>query len=298
MPTVSTLTSRVPALGQLVVLEDERSSSRVVIAPHRGAIVTSFRIGEREVLYMDEATLHDPAKNVRGGIPVLFPTPGKLEGDRWQHAGRGGSMKQHGFARTESWQVRAVARDSARVSLELDSSDRTRAQFPWAFHAELDFSLDRTRLRIDFELTNRDSTPLPFALGYHPYFSVEDKAQLRIDTRATRAFDNVAKQTRPFTGFDFSAPEVDLHLLDHGSSETALHFGDGARLALHASPEFALWVVWSLMERPFVCVEPWTAPGNALNTGDRLLELEPGATHTSFVELEFGLPAPGSGLQG
>jgi galactose mutarotase-like enzyme len=303
MPTVSTLTSHVPALGQLVVLEDERSASRIVIAPQRGAIVTSFRVGERELLFMDETTLHDPTKNVRGGIPVLFPTPGKLEDDAWQYAGRGGRLKQHGFARTESWQVRAVARDSARVSLELGSSERTLAQFPWAFHAELDFSLDHTRLRIDFELTNRDSTPLPFALGYHPYFRVEDKAQLRIETRATRAFDNVAKQTRPFSGFDFTRREVDLHLLDHGSSQTALHFGDGARLAIHAAPEFALWVVWALIDRPFVCVEPWTAPGNALNTGERLRELEPGATYASFVELEYsgsdqvGLQAPDSRLR-
>lgn len=287
MPTVSTLTSHAPALGQLVVLEDERTQSRTIVAPARGAIVTSFRVAGRELLFMDETTLHDATKNVRGGIPVLFPTPGKLENDRWQRGDQGGSLKQHGFARTEAWRVRAVARDSARVSLELDSNERTLADFPWAFHAELDFSLDRTRLRIDFELENRADTPLPFALGYHPYFLVADKSKLRIDTRASRAFDNVGKREVPFTGFAFTSPEVDLHLLDHGSNRSALHFGDGSQLAIHASDEFALWIVWSLAERPFVCVEPWTAPGNALNTGDRLIELAPGATYTSFVELEY-----------
>ncbi|HEY8537391.1 MAG TPA: hypothetical protein VIL28_00910 [Steroidobacteraceae bacterium] len=55
------------------------------IAPHRGAIVTSLRIDGRELLYFDEATFNDPAKNVRGGIPLLFPTPGKLENDRWSY---------------------------------------------------------------------------------------------------------------------------------------------------------------------------------------------------------------------
>jgi galactose mutarotase-like enzyme len=287
MPTVSTVASQAPALGKLVVLEDERTPSRTIIAPARGAIVTSFRVGERELLFMDETTLHDPTKNVRGGIPVLFPTPGKLEDDRWRRGNRSGSLKQHGFARTEAWQVRAVARDSARVSLELDSNPRTLENYPWAFHAELGFSLDRARLRIDFELENRDSTPLPFALGYHPYFQVADKSKLRIDTSASRAFDNVTKSTAPFTGFDFTAPEVDLRLIDHGSSRSALHYGDGSQLAIHASDEFALWIVWSLVDRPFVCLEPWTAPGNALNTGERLLELAPGTTYTSFVELEY-----------
>lgn len=271
----------------LVVLEDERSHSRVVLSPRRGGIVSSFRVGERELLYCDDATLRDASKNVRGGIPVLFPSPGKLENDRWQHAGRNGSMKQHGFARTEAWDVQELAPTSGRVTLGLDANERTRVQFPWAFHAELDFKLDRAKLRIDFRLQNKDSHPLPFALGFHPYFQVDDKANARIDTRATRAFDNVSKTAQAFRGFDFTKPEVDLHLLDHDSSESALHYADGATLALRASDEFALWVVWSLLDKPFICVEPWTAPGNALNTGDRLLELEPGAAHASFFELEL-----------
>jgi galactose mutarotase-like enzyme len=289
MSGVSTIASNSSALGELLVLEDEHTASRVVIAPHRGAIVSSFRVGERELLFMNEATLRDPSKNVRGGIPVLFPAPGKLEGDRWQRAGRSASMKQHGFARTEAWTVREVSPRAAHISLELDSNERTLAQFPWAFHAELDFTLEHTRLRIDFRLHNRDATSLPFALGYHPYFHVgaRDKLQTRIATEATRAFDNVTKRTGPFTGFDFRAPEVDLHLLDHGSSTSGLTFPDGSRLALRASNEFGLWVVWSLADHDFICVEPWTAPGDALNSGERLLELAPDATWESFVELEY-----------
>jgi galactose mutarotase-like enzyme len=273
--------------GELLVLEDERTACRVVVAPQRGAIVCSFRASERELLFMDDATLRDSSTNVRGGIPVLFPAPGKLAGDHWQHAGRSGSMKQHGFARTEAWAVRQRATQAAHVSLALDSNQRTLAQFPWAFHAELDFTLERTRLRIDFRLHNRDASPLPFALGYHPYFRVTDKSETRIDTRATLAFDNVTKHTGAFSGFDFTAPEVDLHLLDHGSSTSALHFGDGSRIALRASPEFTRWVVWSLAEHAFICVEPWTAPGNALNTSKSILTLAPGAAHESFFELEY-----------
>jgi galactose mutarotase-like enzyme len=287
MPQASTTRSDSSVLGELVLLADERSASRVIVAPNRGAIVTSFCVADREFIFMDDATLRDPTKNVRGGIPVLFPSPGKLDGDRWQHASRSGSMKQHGFARTEPWRIGELEPDIARCSLDLDSNARTLAQFPWAFHAELDFTLEHMRLRIDFKLHNRDASPLPFALGYHPYFEVGDKSEARVDTRATRAFDNVKKQVSPFTGFDFSVPEVDLHLLDHGGSSTALHLRDGARIDLRASQEFNRWVVWSLADRSFICVEPWTAPGNALNTGEQLRELAPGAAYQSFFELEY-----------
>ncbi|HEX4474788.1 MAG TPA: galactose mutarotase, partial [Polyangiaceae bacterium] len=82
-------------------------------------------------------------------------------------------------------------------------------------------------------------------------------------------------------------PEVDLHLLDHGSTSSALHLGDGSRIDVRGSPEFTRWVVWSLAGKDFVCLEPWTSPGNALNTKEQLLSVDPGATHTSWIEIAF-----------
>lgn len=288
MPSARTETSESAALGELVVLEDERSQSRAVIAPARGAIVTSFEVGGRELLFMDASTLRDPAKNVRGGIPVLFPSPGKLEHDRWEREGQSGELKQHGFARTLPWRMAppiAAAHD-ARVRVSLESNEQTRAQFPWEFAAELEFTLERARLHIAFELRNRDERALPFALGFHPYFRADDKTGAQIDTHATSAFDNVQKRVVPFPGFDWSAPELDLHLLDHRSSQAALALPDSPTIALRASPEFGLWVVWALADRPFICLEPWTAPGNALNTGERLMTLDDGAVYRGFIEIE------------
>ena len=272
----------------MIALEDEGAASRVLIAPERGALVTSFRIGPRELLYLDAETFRDPGKNVRGGIPVLFPSPGKLEGDRWQWGGKSGSMKQHGFARTLPWRVSELAGGAARVQLTLEADATTRAQYPWEFRADLRFELSGSRLRLTFTLHNLDRERLPFALGYHPYFAVSnhDKQQARIDARATRAFDNVSKQIVPFTGFDLTTRELDLHLLDHGSQPATLHWPDTTRLTLSSSNDFGIWVVWTLAEKDFVCLEPWTARGDALNTAERLTVVEPGAAHESWIELD------------
>ena len=47
------------------------------VVPERGGLVTRFAVGARELLYLDPATLADPTKNVRGGVPVLFPFAGR-----------------------------------------------------------------------------------------------------------------------------------------------------------------------------------------------------------------------------
>lgn len=272
-------------LGPLVRLHDPLAASTAVVAPARGAIVTSFAVRGRELLYMDAGTLHDRTKNVRGGIPILFPTPGKLEQDHWRFASRTGSMKQHGFARNLAWTI--TSQSAAAVSLILESNDETLAQFPWSFHAQLAISVRDAGLRLDARIQNTGREAMPYGLGFHPYFHVRGKANARIASGATRAFDNVKQAVVPFTGFDLTQSEVDLHLLDHPDRGAILQLEDGAQIVVSASSDFVRWVIWTLAERDFVCLEPWTAPGNALNTGEQLIVLPPGATHASHVDIEF-----------
>jgi galactose mutarotase-like enzyme len=281
---------RATSTGDSLELTDDAARSAVTIVPGRGAIVTRFRVGDRELLYLDESTLRDPTKNVRGGIPVLFPSPGPLKDNRFARDGRSGSMKQHGFARDLPWQPRVHQdADAARATLVLRSTEATRAMYPWDFEVTLGVALQAASLRLDVSVHNTGAAPMPFAFGIHPYFhvAVADKAGARIATRATRAFDNVTKTIVPFRGFDLTAKEVDLHLLDHGGSESALDWPDGAHLDLRASPDFGRWVVWTLAGRDFVCVEPWTAPADALNTGESLLVVAPGASKALWIEMAY-----------
>jgi galactose mutarotase-like enzyme len=276
--------------GETLLLTDDQAGSAVSIVPARGAIATQFRVGDRELLYLDEATLRDLKKNVRGGIPVLFPSPGKLEGDRFERQGVAGAMKQHGFARELPWTVAEIRdQDCAQATLVLVANDATRAAFPWDFRISITFSLTAARLRLDVRVENGSSRCMPFAFGIHPYFQVADKAHAHIATKATRAFDNVTKEIVPLEngGFDLPAPELDLHLLDHGSTDSALSFADGSRIAIRGSAELTRWVVWTVEGKDYICLEPWTAPANALNTGESLIKIEPGGSRRLWIELQY-----------
>jgi galactose mutarotase-like enzyme len=260
-------------------------SSVVEIAPERGGMVTRFAVGGREVFYLDEATFRDETKNVRGGNPVLFPSPGPLANERFTWGGRSGSMKQHGFARNRAWKV--VEESARTLTLELRSDDATRAQFPWDFVVRLGHALSGNRLRIEQRVENTGDVPMPFAFGFHPYFSATDKAKTKIPTGAKRAFDNVTKKEVDVAGpIDLTVKEVDLHLFDHGENEATLDLGDGARVVVRASPEYHRWVIWTLAGKDFVCLEPWTAGADALNREGQVLVVAPGETKELFVEIE------------
>jgi len=271
-------------MAGMVVLGDGRSNVEVV--PERGGIVARFSVGGRPVLYLDEATLADRTKNVRGGVPVLFPSPGPLAGGKFSYGGRSGAMKQHGFARDVAWRV--GDQGDRHVVLALEDDDATRAQFPWRFSLAYRYELDGPRLRVAQRIENRDDAPMPWAAGFHPYFFVRDadKSRARVPTPATRAWDNVQKREIALAGpIDLAAREVDLHLVDHGASEATLELGDGARVVVSGSDAYRRWVIWTLAGKDFVCLEPWTAPADALNTGRDLRVLAPGASEELFVEI-------------
>ena len=272
-------------------LRDTDAKSLLVLAPSRGGMATRLSLGGRHRFFLDESTLRDATKNVRGGNPVLFPSPGKLENDTYAR----GTLKQHGFARNLPWEVVSTATDGdARATLRLTSNDETRQNFPWDFVAEYTYILKGNVLRIEQTFTNTGSEAFEFGCGFHPYFHVKqsEKAAARVGTNATRAFDNTAKKEIVLGDkkkIDLTRKEVDLHLIDHGSAPCTLTWPSSS-ITVRGSNEFSHWVVWTLEGKDFVCIEPWTCPGNALNTRDRLITLAPfsstGESRTVWVEYE------------
>lgn len=262
-------------------------AATAVLAPQRGGMLTRLSVEGRELLYLDEATLRDPSRSLRGGNPVLFPSPGPLAGGRFAWGGRTGAMPNHGLARQRPFSV--VATDEASATLELRSDAGTREEFPWDFVLTLRYALEGRTLVMEARIESRDDAPLPFALGHHPYFLVPagEKSKVVIPTRATRAWDNFGKRMVDVTEpIDVGAPqEVDLHLVDHGGCEAALVLPDGARIVVRGSEEFGRWVVWTQPGKDFVCLEPWTAAANVLNTGERLLVIEPGGERVLRVSI-------------
>lgn len=254
--------------------------SSVVVAPRRGGMVTSFNVAGREVFFMDDASFADETKNVRGGVPILFPSPGRLTDDVWA----GGPLKQHGFARNHGFDV--LDRGPEWLSLRLRGSDVNEASYAYPFELVVKYTVAGRTLRIDAEIKNHGDAAMPAGFGLHPYFLVDQasKSSVRIPTRATRVFDNRAKIERAFTGLDLDGEEVDLHFLDHGASEASLLSPDLV-VALRASPEFSHWVVWTQGGKSFVCLEPWTCPPDMLRTGERLLAIPPGGSHRLWVEI-------------
>jgi len=260
------------------ILSDEDQQSRLEVVPERGAIVTSWSIQGQEIFYMDWERFQDPDKSVRGGIPILFPICGDLPEDRYAHEGQTYFLKRHGFARDLSWEVSdQEAENDAALTLVLKSNEETRAVYPFDFELTFTYRLKGNTLTLDQNYRNYSNQPMPFSTGLHPYFWVADKGQIQLDIPASQYKDNVTQGTYDYQGkFDLNRDEIDAQLRPLSRQVTALSLPErGFAIKLSFSPEYTTAVFWTVKGKEYACLEPWTAPRNALNTGEDLLVIPP-----------------------
>jgi galactose mutarotase-like enzyme len=57
------------------------------------------------------------------------------------------------------------------------------------------------------------------------------------------------------------------------------------QLTLEYDDAYSAVVFWTVKGKPYYCIEPWTATRNALNTGENLIYLDPGASLETLVRL-------------
>ncbi len=232
----------------------------------QGAHLTQFK----DWLYLSSASLFEPGKAIRGGVPVVFPYFGPSKHDP--------NAPQHGFARTSVWKVESQNEQS--VSLEL-SEQQWRIQLRFEFGDTL-----TTRVQVQNQALNARS----FEFALHTYFTVSDIAHVEIEGLDGRTYidkpDGGARKSQ--SGLIRFDGEVDRVYLN---APSPLFIRDGAS-GYELRGDWKSAVTWNPAEakaatmkdlgegewKRFVCLEVGAIADDAI-------ELEPGATWTMNQEV-------------
>ncbi|MBI3818974.1 MAG: aldose epimerase [Planctomycetes bacterium] len=273
------------------MLKSDDGASWIEFAPERGGIATRAAIDGREILYFDESTFLDTTKNVRGGIPILFPIAGPLEGGRAAFEGAEIRLPRHGFAREQPWTFVDADVNIGKLAMRFASNDSTRAMYPYEFELIVSYQLFEHSIGVESCITNTGARPMPAQIGFHPYFnfSEADKSVARIEAVATRAFDNLLGKIVDYKSPALAGGEVDYHILDPNGGAVRLRNAPGRTGVRLDYGGFPCAVVWTLPGKDFVCLEPWSGPAKSLNTGEGLIRLRPGQSDWRrwFVQIEI-----------
>jgi len=174
--------------------------------------------------------------------------------------------------------------------------------YPFPFTFRFCYTLtDEGALEITFEAQNTGTNPMPFACGWHPYFSFPNTtaADLTIKFHPISRFlsdsqmiplkeENLQGQTE----FIFSQEKVDhvfrLVPLEKHLTELIDHKHNRSLILEQSSVQFPFLVVFQPEGYNSVAIEPMTANTDAFNTSDGLIELAPQEVFSGQIRLSIG----------
>ncbi|NND08348.1 MAG: aldose 1-epimerase family protein [Saprospiraceae bacterium] len=211
--------------------------------------------------------------------PLLFPVIGTSFMDSYLHEGLEYSMPQHGFARDYDWKCLYQQQDS--MSFELRASAETQQLYPFDFVLQVNYTIEKSRLRVHYQVRNEGKTVMPFAIGGHPGF----KCPLK-EKESRSSYSLVFEQKESLYRYYLTGAEPDSalflnnqkriaisnHLFESGaiilkhlrSSWVGLQNPDGniyLKMNIEHFPYFAIWTK-AEDDAHFICLEPWQAlPG-------------------------------------
>ncbi len=198
------------------------------------AHVTHFQpAGGEPVLFVSDASLFEPGKPIRGGVPICFPW---FADNVPQSAGPDAPM--HGFARHQFWKFRSVDQlddGAVQTVLAFKSSPNTHKLWPHHFVATMTVTLsgDGQTLAMQHWVKHKgpaDAEPFIFEQALHSYFRVGDIHQCAITGLEGAAYtdkvDNFTTKSQPNEPIRFTG-ETDR--VFHNTDSTCVIHDDASR---------------------------------------------------------------------
>ena len=270
------------------------------VAPERGAGLAGIEVGGR------------PALSARAGRPegspfalamnLLLPFSNRISRP-FAHEGRvhalspnlaGEPFPIHGDAFQRPWEVLSRTDRSARLRLP-------EGRFgPYRYEAEVTYGLTPGSLAATLEVTSRSACPLPFGLGFHPWFPRTPATRVRFSATGCWPQDDrhLPATTGPVPvppdrdfGVPMALPPGWMNLGFSGWDGEAEIRQDDTAVSLRVSaPSLSTLILYSpSAEAPFLCLEPVSHPVDAHNLPGQpgLVRLAPGESRSATMTLRW-----------
>ncbi len=276
-----------------------------------GAALREYTVGGNDVVVPFDADQVAPAFH---GM-VLAPWPNRLADGRYTfedrelqlpltEPARGTAL--HGLACWDEWKVAEASADVATLVLDLPASPG----YPFSLRVSVTYALTDEGLTITTTALNTGTTALPYGVGFHPWISpgtgspgtgALDDCTLQLGAYSLVTVDDrllptgtvpVADQMdyrepRTLAGSDLDDAFVDPIRDADGRSWARLTRGDGFTVAIWMDGAAKAWQVCTgnhlspaSSQRSGIAIEPMSCIADAFRTGDDLVTLKPGESHT------------------
>jgi galactose mutarotase-like enzyme len=218
--------------------------------------------------------------------PVLFPIVGTLKNNTYFHNEKEYHLSRHGFARDMEFTLVKKTENSAAFSIQ--SNSETLKNYPFEFELQMHYSLINTTLEIAYSVINKSDNRIPFSIGAHPAFALPGNFEdYSLDFEKVEPLkytllenDLVSKQTEtlhtdsnkvPLTYELFKRDALIFKKLQ--SNSLTIVEKEKPILKVHFE-DFPSLGIWTKVDAPFICIEPWFGYSDTVGSTGNLFEKE------------------------
>jgi len=304
--------------AQVITLRDTTSGSAAEILVSQGFNCFQFTAnpGGRpvEILYAPPDFASGQGRPSRGGIPLLFPFPGRIPGTRFAWEGKIYDLEPgdafgnaiHGFAMWRPWCV--IDQSASHVVGQFHAwrdDPSLKNRWPADFRVTATYSLSGNTLRSEFLIENPGDASLPCGFGTHPYFRlplggpaadtciiklpVSTRWELKEMLPTGRRLDvpNAAalQAGQRFADLKFDDVFSGLRFDNHWCAASIHDPASGVTVTERFDDTFRECVVYTPPHREGICIEPYTCVAGAF------------ALHKRGIDAGLRIVAPGESFQ-
>lgn len=248
---------------------------------------------QRDILW-NPRTEQEKSAWIHGGIPILFPFAGNVwAGAQKGYYANGDSilpMPIHGLVHNKPWSVDSIGVDFVCLSFHADAD--TLKKYPWHFSLKFTWRINTHSLTYRADVHNRGyegsgaKYPMPVSMGIHPYFKLAEPEEKKEPYLVSNGggIQEVSPEGKEGSLIHKSSelPQSWQHSLYHNG--IIRNFADEVPrveffqkqhcLSLEGDALTNCFVLWSLRNRDFYCIEPWMGLPNSINSGLGLRHLQ------------------------
>jgi galactose mutarotase-like enzyme len=216
--------------------------------------------------------------------PVLFPIVGRLKNDLYTLNGKEYSLPRHGFARNFEFNI--LENTSNSVLFSLKSNEETLEVYPFEFELQLEYSLNQNELKISYKVFNYSNQKMPFNIGAHPAFSIpSDFEEYSLQFNENELFKTHHLENELFNGkstlvdsnnniikLKYSLFEKDALVFKNLQSNEVSILRNNKNYIIVNFEGFHYLGIWTKVNAPFLCIEPWMGHADYDNTNREILE--------------------------
>lgn len=212
--------------------------------------------------------------------PILFPIVGSLKNNSYSYNEKEYELNRHGFTREMEFEL--IERTEESATFSLISTFETKKIYPFDFELQICYSLKDNKLNIDYKVINKNDFIMPFAIGAHPAFALpgnfEDYSLEFQQDEALKYYlleeglisnsTNELQLDNSQLGLRYQLFEKDALVFKTLKSKTITILKNENPILKVNFTDFPNLGIWTVVNAPFLCIEPWFGYSDTLNEYD------------------------------